>query len=71
MPLLRAIDKGLVKSRAGIVLVPPALLIHLVSEGIDKELSELLARDSSSQFCTKQRTRLFGRSAPYSARESA
>ena len=45
-PLLRAIDKGLAKSRAGIVLVTPALLERLASEGIvDKELSELLARD--------------------------
>jgi TIR domain len=45
-PLLRAIDKGLAKSRAGIVLVTPALLTRLASEGIaDKELSELLARD--------------------------
>lgn len=45
-PLLRAIDKGLAKSRAGIVLVTPALLVRLASEGIaDKELSELLARD--------------------------
>jgi hypothetical protein len=46
VPLLRAIDKGLAKSRAGIVLVTPALLRRLASEGIaDKELSELLARD--------------------------
>lgn len=45
-PLLRAIDKGLAKSRAGIVLVTPALLKRLASEGIaDKELSELLSRD--------------------------
>lgn len=45
-PLLRAIDKGLAKSRAGIVLVTPALLDRLESEGIaEKELSELLARD--------------------------
>lgn len=45
-PLLRAIDKGLAKSRAGIVLVTPALLDRLPSGGIaDKELSELLARD--------------------------
>lgn len=45
-PLLRAIDKGLAKSRAGIVLVTPALLDRLSSEGIaDKELSELLSRD--------------------------
>lgn len=46
VPLLRAIDKGLAKSKAGIVLVTPSLLVRLESEGIaDKELSELLARD--------------------------
>ena len=45
-PLLREIDKGLVKSRVGIVLVTPALLARLQREGIaDKELSALLARD--------------------------
>ena len=45
-PLLRAIDKGLAKSRVGIVLVTPALLRRLQGEGIaDKELSALLARD--------------------------
>lgn len=45
-PLLRAIDKGLATTRAGIVLVTPALLTRLRNEGIaDKELSELLARD--------------------------
>jgi hypothetical protein len=45
-PLLRQIDKGLAKSRAGIVLVTPALLKSLKSEGIaDKELSALLATD--------------------------
>jgi hypothetical protein len=45
-PLLREIDKGLANSRVGIVLVTPALLKRLKSEGIaDKELSELLARD--------------------------
>ena len=45
-PLLRAIDKGLAKSRVGIVLVTPALLRRLPAEGIaDKELSALLARD--------------------------
>ena len=43
-PLLRAIDKGLAKSRIGIVLVTPALLRRLPAEGIaDKELSALLA----------------------------
>ena len=44
--LLREIDKGLAKSRVGIVLVTPALLSRVVGEGIaDKELSALLARD--------------------------
>lgn len=44
--LLREIDKGLAKSRVGIVLVTPALLSRLEGEGIaDKELSVLLARD--------------------------
>ena len=45
-PLLREIDKGLAKSRVGIVLVTPALLSRLRGEGIaDKELSALLARE--------------------------
>jgi hypothetical protein len=45
-PLLREIDRGLAKSRVGIVLVTPALLRRLTAEGIaDKELSALLARD--------------------------
>ena len=45
-PLLREIDRGLAKSRVGIVLVTPALLDRLKGEGIaDKELSALLARD--------------------------
>ena len=44
--MLREIDKGLAKSRVGIVLVTPALLRRLQGEGIaDKELSALLARD--------------------------
>ena len=44
--LLREIDKGLSKSRVGIVLVTPALLRRLQGESIaDKELSVLLARD--------------------------
>jgi TIR domain len=44
--LLREIDRGLAKSRVGIVLVTPALLRRLEAEGIaDKELSALLARD--------------------------
>ena len=45
-PLLREIDKGLAKSRVGLVLVTPALLQRLKGESIaDKELSVLLARD--------------------------
>jgi hypothetical protein len=44
--LLREIDKGLAKSRVGIVLVTPALLRRLETASIaDKELSALLARD--------------------------
>lgn len=44
--LLREIDKGLAKSRVGIVLVTPALLRRVAGEGIaEKELSALLARD--------------------------
>lgn len=46
MPLMRAIDKGLLNSRIGLVLVTPALLTRLSMEGIaDKELSALLARE--------------------------
>lgn len=44
--LLREIDKGLAKSRIGIVLVTPCFLKRVKGEGIaDKELSALLARD--------------------------
>ncbi|MFT3800971.1 MAG: toll/interleukin-1 receptor domain-containing protein [Burkholderiaceae bacterium] len=44
--LLREIDKGLAKSRVGIVLVTPSLLKRISAEGIaEKELSALLARD--------------------------
>jgi hypothetical protein len=44
--LLREIDKGLVKSRIGIVLVTPSFLNRIAGEGIaDKELSALLATD--------------------------
>lgn len=45
-PFFRAIDKGLAKSRIGIVLVTPSLLKRLPSGGVaDKELSVLLQRD--------------------------
>jgi hypothetical protein len=44
--LLREIDKGLAKSRVGVVLVTPSFLTRIKGEGIaDKELSALLARD--------------------------
>lgn len=44
--LLREIDKGLAKSRVGVVLVTPAFLRRVAAEGIaEKELSALLARD--------------------------
>jgi TIR domain len=46
VPMMRAIDKGLMNSRIGLVLVTPALLLRLPNEGIaDKELSALLQRD--------------------------
>lgn len=42
-PMMRQIDKGLKNSRAGVVLVTPAMLESLASEGIaDRELSVLL-----------------------------
>lgn len=44
--MLREIDKGLAKSRAGIVLVTPNFLKRIEKEGVaDKELSALLAKD--------------------------
>ncbi len=44
--LLREIDKGLVKSRIGLVLVTPSFIKRIQGEGVaDKELSALLARD--------------------------
>lgn len=46
VPMMRAIDKGLVNSRIGIVLVTPAMLQRLPAEGVaDKELSGLLRRE--------------------------
>jgi hypothetical protein len=46
VPMMRAIDKGLVNSRVGIVLVTPAMLQRLKAEGVaDKELSALLRRE--------------------------
>ena len=44
VPMMRAIDKGLAKSRIGLVLVTPAMLERLPKESVaDKELSALLA----------------------------
>ncbi len=44
--MLREIDKGLAKSRVGIVLVTPAFLKRVENEGVaEKELSALLAKD--------------------------
>ncbi|WP_425986259.1 toll/interleukin-1 receptor domain-containing protein [Brevundimonas sp. TWP1-2-1b1] len=44
-PFMREIDKGLAKSRVGIVLVTPSFLRRIKSEGVaDKELSVLLHR---------------------------
>lgn len=46
VPMMRAIDKGLVNSRVGIVLVTPSMLSRLKAEGVaDKELSALLRRE--------------------------
>ena len=43
---LREIDKGLAKSKMGLVLVTPHFLKRVSNEGVaDKELSALLARD--------------------------
>ncbi|WP_255556094.1 toll/interleukin-1 receptor domain-containing protein [Tessaracoccus palaemonis] len=45
-PFMREIDRGLAKSRVGVVLITPALLERVNNRGVsDKELSELLARD--------------------------
>lgn len=46
VPMMRAIDRGLINSRVGIVLVTPAMLRRLPAEGVaDKELSALLRRE--------------------------
>jgi hypothetical protein len=43
---MREIDKGLAKTRIGLVLITPAFLKRIESGGVsEKELSELLARD--------------------------
>jgi hypothetical protein len=67
--LLRAIDKGLSKSRSGIAPVTPALLAAVDASLIKN--SELLARDQLIPVGTGRRTRLAERSALCSAREAA
>lgn len=45
-PFMREIDRGLAKSRTGLVLITPSFLLRVDNRGVsDKELSELLARD--------------------------
>lgn len=45
-PFMREIDKGLAKTRIGLVLITPAFLQRIESGGVsEKELSELLSRD--------------------------
>lgn len=45
-PFMREIDKGLAKTRIGLVLITPAFLRRVESGGVsEKELSELLSRD--------------------------
>lgn len=78
--LLREIDKGLAKSRVGVVLVTPKFLERIRGEGIaDKELSVLLARDllvpivheTSFLSCMKPPMKRSARSAPCLVREAA
>ena len=45
-PFMREVDKGLAKTRIGLVLITPAFLKRIESGGVsEKELSELLSRD--------------------------
>lgn len=45
-PFMREIDKGLAKTRIGLVLITPAFLKRIEGGGVsEKELSELLSRD--------------------------
>ncbi|MGX1810833.1 toll/interleukin-1 receptor domain-containing protein [Nocardia sp. NPDC055321] len=46
LPFMREIDKGLAKTRIGLVLITPAFLKGIERGGVsEKELSELLVRD--------------------------
>ncbi|WP_228373091.1 toll/interleukin-1 receptor domain-containing protein [Demequina maris] len=70
--LIRTIDKGLANSRAGIVLVTPALFQSLKSDGIAaQELSALLATDRVIPIVQAQRSRNSARSAPSSPPDPA
>ena len=70
--LLREIDKGLAKSRVGIVLVTPALLRRVQGEGIaEKELSALLARDLLVPIVHDTTYEALREVSPCSAREAA
>jgi hypothetical protein len=70
--LLREIDKGLAKSRVGIVLVTPALLRRVQAEGIaDKELSALLARDLLVPIVHGTTYEALREVSPFSVREAA
>ena len=63
--LIREIDKGLKNSRVGIVLVTPALLKSIESEGIaEKELSVLLSTGRVIPVADRPPSRPSGRSAP-------
>jgi hypothetical protein len=71
-PLLREIDKGLARSRVGIVLVTPALLRRLQGEGIaDKSYPRSWCGTSSFPSFITRRTKPSEKSAPCSAREAA
>ena len=67
MSLIRKIDTGLARSRAGIVIVTPALFQSLNSDGIAaQELPALLATDRVVPVVHTRRLTLSGGSACYS-----
>ena len=63
-PLLRAIDKGLGNSRAGIVLVTPALLKSLQAGSLTRNSPCCSRPTASSPWPTTRRSKLSGTSAP-------
>ena len=72
-PLLREIDRGLAKSRVGIVLVTPALLRPHPrrKHRRTKSYRHFWRVTCSSPSCITRRTKLSAKSAPCSAREAA